>query len=204
VKRTILSLACIFLLFFPLGADDAPVFTSVAEGSLVIAAEEVWYLEEHDVSSRPVSATLWKKGAIAERTSWLYERDSQSPAMKIITGADGSTETSYDTAGNITRVTATDLRGDAASKLENTWNTDNLLAESVLTEGKSTTRMVYEYDADKKLREKKRYENGDLAVVYRYESDDNWTETVYSKSQPVFTATYVDGVRMKDADEKKY
>lgn len=204
MKRTILSLACIFLLFFPLGADDAPVFTSVAEGSLVIAAEEVWYLEEHDVSSRPVSATLWKKGAIAERTSWLYERDSQSPAMKIITGADGSTETSYDTAGNIMRVTATDLRGDAASKLENTWNTDNLLAESVLTEGKSTTRMVYEYDADKKLREKKRYENGDLAVVYRYESDDNWTETVYSKSQPVFTTTYVDGVRMKDADEKKY
>jgi len=204
VKRTVLSLACILLLVLPLGADDATVFTAAAEGSLVIAAEEVWYLEEHDALSRPVSATLWKKGEIAERTSWLYEIDSQSPAMKIVTGADGTTETSYDTAGNITGVTVTDLAGTTSGTLENTWNPENLLAESVLTEGKRTTRMVYEYDTEGKLREKKRYENGELAVVYRYESDDNWTETVYSKSVPVLTATYVDGVRVKDADEKKY
>jgi len=203
VRRFFLSLACAVLLF-PLCAEGTPVYTSAAEGSLSISTEDIWYLEECDELSRPVSGTLWKKGVITERTSWIYESDSQRPAMKIVTGENGSTETAYDASGNITGVTVTDPAGAPVSRLETTFNTDNLPVESVLAEGTKTTKILYEYDADDTLREKKRFENGELAVVYSYQSDDNWTETVYSKSVPVLSVRYENGMRMKDADEKKY
>ncbi len=203
MKRILLS-AVFSILLFPLQAEITPVYTSATEGSLSISTEDIWYLEEGDVLSRPVSGTLWKKGIIAERTSWLYEFDAQSPAIKIVTGDKSTTKTTYDTSSNITSVTVTDSTGAIISKLVHTFNAGNLVVESVLTEGSRTTRILYEYDGDNKLREKKRYENGELAVVYRYESDDNWTETVYSKAVPVLTVTYQKGVRVKDADEKKY
>lgn len=205
MRRSVLSLACAILLI-PLFAEDKAVFTSASENSISISTAEVWYLEECDVLSRPVSGTLWKKGAITERTSWIYESDSQNPAIKIVTNESGSTETAYDSTGNVTGITVTDSAGAPVSKLENSFNADNLLVESVLVESlpagaTKTTKILQEYDADKKLSEKKRFENGELAVAYAYESDDNWTETVYSKSVPVLVVRYENGMRMKDMDE---
>jgi len=192
-----------FVLFLPVMAADIPVYTGASEGSLVIGTGETWYLEECDGLSRPVSGTLWKNGEIEERTSWIYELDSQNPSVKIVTGSATMTETLYDAAFNITMVTVTDSKGVAVSTLQNSFTADNLLSGSTFTEGSKTTVIEYEYGDDKKLQQKKRYENGELAVVYRYESDDNWTETVYSKSVPVLTARYEDGTRVKDGDEKK-
>ena len=73
-------------------AAAMPPFASVSDGGIILAAAESWYLEEFDARERPIAGTLWNKGEIVKRTTWVYADPDQQAAKKITTGLTGSTD----------------------------------------------------------------------------------------------------------------
>jgi len=208
MTRVILPVLCLMLasLVFSESAEiakkDEIVYARSGAEGIVIASENRWYLEEFDSFGRSVDGTLWEKGEIIERTSWFYSPDAQRPDKKIVTGNALSIETEYDKEGNAISIVETDLKGEVVSTLGNVFNEKNLLLRSVTKKGGITKRTVLEYTDTDTIREKRVYTNDELTILYEYATQDNWTETVYSKSVPVLVATFENGVRIKGADEK--
>lgn len=185
-------------------AAAIPPFASVSDGGIILAAAESWYLEEFDAKERPIAGTLWIKGEIVKRTTWVYAGSAQQADKKIITGLTGSTETGFDAHGNEILVIQTGAKGIILSTLTKQYNSINQLTESELTTGTKIVKTELEYTAGDRLKEKRVYTNGQKTIIYAYASEDNWTETIYSNEVPVLVVTYENGARKKDTNEKKH
>lgn len=196
MKRCLLSLAFASVLFNSF-AQDMNVHTQAGMDGIILSNAERWYLEEFDSLKRPIVGTLWEKGEVIGKTSWIYVDDTQQARIKIVSDPSGSTETRYDEKGNIINVVQTDDAGKETSLVKNEYNENNLLIETESTKEKLVTKTVYVYSEDEKIKVKKVFINGEISIMYEYESEEDWTETVYRKSIPILVQTWVGGVRKK-------
>lgn len=183
--------------FFSSFAQDMNVYTQAGMDGIILSNAERWYLEEFDSLKRSIVGTLWEKGEVIGKTSWIYVDNTQQARVKIVSASSGSTETRYDEKGNIMTVVQTDDAGKETGSVKNAYNEKNLLVETESTKEGLVTKTAYEYSEDEKIKVKKVFVNGEILIVYEYESEENWTETVYRKSTPILIQTWVGGVRKK-------
>jgi antitoxin component YwqK of YwqJK toxin-antitoxin module len=175
-----------------------------SEGSgIVIAGTQSWYLEEFDALERPATGTTWTSGEVSKKVSWIYYGDTQLVKTCVETVETQSTVTEYDKAGHVLTAVTTDPDGNVLSSVENTYTDDGKSNSTIEKTGKTVKRTTYIYADDGSLLEKRGYTDGALNIVYRWKDEDHWTETVYSKGRVVLVATYVDGERQRDTNEKK-
>ena len=199
----------LYVLFSYIGiAETTLVYTHSGQDGLILSSAERWYFEEFDALERPVSGTLWVKGEIVERRSWLYTGDTAQAEKKIITrntsdGAVSTIEMDYDEKGNISGEIRKNEKNEIISTLGNSYNEKNQLSESSLTEGSKNRKTEFVYDDNEMLVEKRVYIDGELAIVYAYTSEDNWTETIYTEGTAILVVVYENGARKKDTRESK-
>jgi antitoxin component YwqK of YwqJK toxin-antitoxin module len=175
-----------------------------SEGSgVVIAGTQSWYLEEFDALERPATGTTWTSGEVTKKVSWLYYGDTQLVKTCVETVETQSTVTEYDKAGHVLTAVTTDPDGNVLSSIENSYTDDGKPNSTIEKTGKTVKRTTYIYADDGALLEKRGYTDGALNIVYRWKDEDHWTETVYSKGKVVLVATYVDGERQRNTNEKK-
>lgn len=182
-------------------SETPPVFSRVGDDGILVAMEENWYLEEFDAEGRPVTGTLWKKGEIAERTSWLYVDESQQPSMKIVTGNDGTVETEYDRSGNVVSKKTSDAENVPVETVTNAYDRDNNLVLSEVIRDGVTTRTETEYEnGERKVR--RTLKDGMPLITWEWTDEENWTETVFLDGSAVLVVEYVNGTRKEGSDEK--
>lgn len=175
-------------------AEGSSVYSRTAPDGTLVASQDRWYLEELDALGRPVSGTVWVRGEIDERISWIYADSSQQCSIKIVTGKDGSEESEFDGSGKLVGKTVTDKEGKTVSKLSNGYNDRGLVSWTETDAAGVVSRTEFTYEGDE-MREKRSYRNGILLVAYSYRDSDNWTETVYSSGQAILVVEYENGVR---------
>lgn len=187
----------------PASDAAAGLWTNTGEDGIRMASKDRWYLEEFDDLGRPVSAVLWLKAEISERTKWVYEGASQMPAKKTVSGKDRTTETSYDEAGNELVVTVTAAAGPVISRTENRYDDKERLISTETVAGGKSTKTEFFCAADGSLERKTVSVDGVLVLecTYADSSGDNRSETVYDGGKPVLTVEYRDGSRTGRIDE---
>lgn len=196
------ALACAFMLCAQgvraqeSGANG--VFFSAGDDGVCVATSNVWYFEEFDGMSRPVSATLWRSGEIAERTSWAYRGDGQQTLKKTVTNETSSTTWEYDESGNITLMKILDPKGKMTESVQNEYDSSGKLtltvSETVRDTGNEIVRTEITWDGDEQAT-KKTFRNGQPVMLWTATGKNDWTETMYHGGEAVLVVEYVDGVR---------
>lgn len=192
------ALACVFMFSAPgaraqeSGANG--VFFSTGDDGVCVATSNVWYFEEFDGMSRPVSGTLWRSGTIAERTSWAYRGDGQQALKKTVTNEISSTTWEYDESGNITLMRILDPKGKVTESVQNEYDSSGKLTLTVRDTGVEIVRTEIAWDGNEQAT-KKTFRNGQPVMLWTATGKNDWTETMYHGGEAVLVVEYVDGVR---------
>jgi YD repeat-containing protein len=192
------ALACAFMLSArgaraqESGANG--VFFSTGDDGICVATSNVWYFEEFDGMSRPVSGTLWKSGTIAERTSWAYRDDGQQALKKTVTNETSSTTWEYDESGNVTLMRILDPKGNVVESIQNEYDSGGKITLTVRETGDEIVRTEIAWDGDEQAN-KKTFRNGQPVMLWTSTGKNDWTETMYHGGEAVLVVEYVDGVR---------
>lgn len=191
-------LPVIFLLAAALPAAFASEdpYSRIGSDSITVIEGDRWYLEEYDDRGRPIKGTQWAAGEVESLTSWLYEGDAPQCLTRLITDSGGSEETRYDGRGNEIHRVRKDVNGVTLSSRSRVWDDKRRETLRETTEKGITTREEWTYDEKDNLAERRIAKNGVPVLVAVYESESAWTETVYSKGEPIFTQRFEDGRRV--------
>lgn len=182
--------------------ESVTSYARSARDGIVITSKDRWYYEELDSLGRPKAGTLWEKGEIIERKSWLYYGDTQKAEKFVLTNFAGSRETGYDTEGNVISLVVMDLKGEIISTLTNTYTEKNNLSGCILTKDGKVKRTELTYDTLNKLRGKKVFINNLIVIEYIFQNEDNWIETIYNNGKSILVSHYENGIRKKGLNEK--
>jgi len=180
----------------PIADTSSAIFSHLGPDAFIVASAKNWYLEEYDALGRPVTGTLWKNGSIDERTSWLYDDETQQVRTKIITSPNGSVENQYDGFGNNIVTITTNLKSEIIKKTTNEYNKKNMLVKSETEEDKNILLTQIDYSGEE-ITEKRMYRNDAPLITYTYKDSDNWTETIFKDGKPVLVVDYENGERKK-------
>ena len=185
------------------------VYTRTTPQGLVIAGEGMLIIEETDSASRPTVRTEWKEGEESAVTRWEYSGEGMYPCTRVTTSAEGTRRVAFDAEGNETEralfsaegalisrsimeyAAATGERGghDIASRTD----------EAFLPTGEraSSEGVALTYNEDGSVKTRALYKDGALVKLIQYKGENSWSETVFYEGEAVFTAEFVDGVRVR-------
>ena len=185
------------------------VYTRTTPQGLVIAGEGMLIIEETDSASRPTVRTEWKEGEESAVTTWEYPGEGMYPCTRVTTSQEGTTRVAFNADGMETEralfsadgelisrtvmayTPATGERGghDVASRTD---EADSPAGERVSSDGVALT-----YNDDGSVKTRAIYKDGSIVKLIQYKGENSWSETVFYEGEAVFTAEFVDGVRVR-------
>ncbi len=189
--------------FFFQGFVSEGVYSRMDPYSLVVSKKDVCMIEDYDSFMRPVSRTEWQAGEKKSSVIWTYSGEKLYPCVKKEINSIGSEIIVYDSHGRETDVSSFSSDGILLKKVTTGYFDDSsdkvacVLTETFVNENglESSEKIVFSY-SDDSLSSKEIFLNGKRSRTIKYETENDWTETVYYNDEPVFVDKYEDGVRV--------
>ena len=191
------------------GVAAEGVYTRTTPQGLVIASDGMLIIEESDASSRPTLRTEWKEGEEYAVTTWEYSGEGMYPCARVTTSADGTTRVTFNADGNETERALFSSDGALISRStmeyaaatgerkghDLTSRTDEVFSpagEALASDGVALT-----YNDDGSVKTRAFYKDGAIVKLIQYKGENSWSETVFYEGEALFTAEFVDGVRVR-------